>query len=190
MKPRLAILISGKGTNMASIVDNCRSGLLNAEVAFVASDKPDAEGLLFAVQKKIATHILPNPERDWEGAEKHLEGLLEEYSAGWVVLAGFMRILSPRFVAPRMGRIVNIHSSLLPSFPGRDSIRAAYEKGVKVTGVTVHLVDEEVDHGEILAQEPVRIHPGDTLEMLEDRIHRVEHVLYTRTLIDLLSSRR
>jgi len=101
-----------------------------------------------------------------------------------------MRILSPRFVAPRMGRIVNIHPSLLPSFPGRDSIRAAYEKGVKVTGVTVHLVDEEVDHGEILAQEPVRIHPGDTLEMLEDRIHRVEHVLYTRTLIDLLSSRR
>ncbi|HOG14572.1 MAG TPA: formyltransferase family protein, partial [Synergistales bacterium] len=133
---------------------------------------------------------LPNPERDWEGAEKHLEGLLEEYSTGWVVLAGFMRILSPRFVAPRMGRIVNIHPSLLPSFPGRDSIRAAYEKGVKVTGVTVHLVDEEVDHGEILAQEPVRIHPGDTLETLEDRIHRVEHVLYTRTLIDLLGPRR
>jgi phosphoribosylglycinamide formyltransferase-1 len=97
-----------------------------------------------------------------------------------------MRILSPGFVAPRRGRIVNIHPSLLPSFPGRDSISEAFAHGVKLTGVTVHLVDEEVDHGEILAQEPVRILPGDTLEELEERIHQAEHVMYTRTLIALL----
>ena len=117
MKPRLAILISGKGTNMACIVDNCRSGLLKAEVAFVASDKPDAGGLLFASQRKIATHVLPNPESDWE-AENTWKGFLKSIRR----MGGprrFMRILSPRFVAPRMGRIVNIHSLLLPSFPGR-----------------------------------------------------------------------
>lgn len=189
MKPRLAILISGRGSNMASIVDNCRSGLLNAEVAFVASDNPEAGGLLSASQRKIPTYLLPYSPQGGDNAERRLEDLLEDHSVEWLVLAGFMRILSPRFVAPRMGRIVNIHPSLLPCFPGRDSIRAAYEKGVKVTGVTVHLVDEEVDHGEILAQEPVRILPGDTLETLEERIHQTEHVLYTRALIDLLDRR-
>ena len=174
---------------MSVLVDNCSTGLLHAEVAFVASDNPEAGGLLSAHQRKIPTHLLPYSSLGGDNAERRLEILLEDHSAEWLLLAGFMRILSPRFVALRKGRIVNIHPSLLPSFPGKDSIRAAYEGEVKVTGVTVHLVDEEVDHGEILAQEPVRILPGDTLETLEERIHQTEHVLYTRTLIDLLDRR-
>lgn len=186
MKPTMAILISGRGTNMNTIVDNCHDGLINAEVAFVASDNPDAAGLHSARQKGIPTRVLPYSSQGRRDAERCLETLLEDHSVRWLILAGFMRILSPGFVAPRRGRIVNIHPSLLPSFPGRDSIREAFGHGVKLTGVTVHLVDEEVDHGEILAQEPVRILPGDTLEELEERIHQAEHVLYTRTLIDLL----
>ena len=125
MKPRLAILISGRGSNMAAIVDNCSAGLLCAEIAFVASDNPEAGGLLSASQREVPTYLLPYSPQGGGNAERRLENLLEDHSVEWLVLAGFMRILSPRFVAPRKGRIVTIHTSLLPSFPGRDYIRAA-----------------------------------------------------------------
>lgn len=187
MKNRLAVLISGRGSNMIAIADNCRAGLLDAEISFVASDRPDAPGLSWARGMKIPVRILPYSSQGRESAEKWLDDLLDNTGTDWLALAGFMRILSPEFVAKRKGRVINIHPSLLPSFPGRNSIREAYDHGVKITGVTVHFVDELVDHGKIIAQEPVRILPDDTIEDLEERIHMTEHVLFSRALMEIMS---
>lgn len=188
MRTTIAILISGKGSNMIAIARNCSCGLLNADIAFVASDNPEAPGLVEAEKLGLKTFLLPYEETGRTGAEKHLSGMMSTSGVDWLILAGFMRILSPGFVSQRKGQIVNIHPSILPSFPGLDPIRRAFDHGVKITGVTVHLVDEMVDHGRILAQEPVRINPADSVEELEEKIHSTEHVLYTRTLIDLLKT--
>lgn len=190
MKPRVAILISGRGSNMIAIARSCAGNVLKADISFVASDRPDAAGLVEAEKMALKTHILPYRDLGRSGAEGHLDGLLSTSKTDWLLLAGFMKILSPEFVSARKGRIVNIHPSLLPAFPGVDSIRRAFEYGVSVTGVTVHLVDEMVDHGRIISQEPVRILPGESLESLEERIHSTEHILYTRTLINLLEDSR
>ncbi len=189
MTPTIAILISGRGTNMLAIAHNCASGLLDARIAFVASDEPTAKGLEEASKLGIDTRILPYMECSKEKCEDMLQDLLIKSGSCFIVLAGFMRILSAGFVSRWRERIVNIHPSLLPSFPGTDSIRRAWEHGVKITGVTIHIVDEMIDHGRILAQEPVRIVPGTTLEKIEENIHQTEHILYTRTLRDLLSGR-
>ncbi|AER66882.1 phosphoribosylglycinamide formyltransferase [Thermovirga lienii DSM 17291] len=183
----VAVLISGRGTNMETIVKNCQAGKIPATVAFVGSSKKNAEGLKKAKNLGIPTVVLPYQE-GVETAEKTLLEELKNHHVEWIILAGFMRILSPKVVRSYPNRIVNIHPSLLPSFPGVDAIRQAFEYGVKVTGVTVHLVDEEVDHGPILAQMPVRISPYDTLETLEEKIHRVEHYLYTEVLKDLFTN--
>jgi len=185
----VAVLISGRGTNMENIVKNCKAGKIPATVAFVGSSKKNAEGLEKAKSLGIPTIVLPYH----EGIEVAEETLLEELKkrhVEWVILAGFMRILSPKVVRSYPNRIVNIHPSLLPSFPGVDAIKQAFKYGVKVTGVTVHLVDEKVDHGPILAQMPVRISPYDTLETLEEKIHRIEYYLYTEVLKDLFTNRR
>ena len=121
-------------------------------------------------------------------AEQVLAHRLEEEGVEWVVLAGFMRILSSSFVERFPGRIINIHPSLLPSFPGTQSILEAWEYGVRVTGVTVHIVDGQVDHGPILSQVPVSVEPQASLEALEAAIHAAEHELYWRTLKDLFAS--
>ncbi len=189
MTTNMAILISGRGTNMLAIADSCITGLLDARISFVASDEPSAKGLEEASRLGIDTRILPYRESGKEKSEEILQGLLEGSGANLIILAGFMRILSPGFVFRWRERIINIHPSLLPSFPGTGSIRKAWEHGVKITGVTVHMVDEIVDNGRILAQEPVRIMPGMTLEELEDNIHRTEHILYSRTLRDLLAGK-
>jgi phosphoribosylglycinamide formyltransferase-1 len=187
MTATVAILISGRGSNMLAIADNCMTGMLDARISFVASDEPAAKGLEEAAKLGMDTRILPYRESGKEMSEEILQGLLEESGSGLIVLAGFMRILSAGFVSRWRERIINIHPSLLPSFPGTDPIRRAWDHGVKITGVTVHVVDEMVDHGRILAQEPVRIMPEMTLEELEDKIHRTEHILYTRTLRDFLA---
>ncbi|MGC9490092.1 MAG: phosphoribosylglycinamide formyltransferase [Thermovirgaceae bacterium] len=184
MKKRLALLISGKGSNMERIIKNCGSGFINASVIFVASDRPEAPGLEKARSFEIPVQILPYREKGRHGAESSLlEKILRE-RIDLVVLAGFMRILSPWFVNQLAGKIINIHPSLLPAFPGAGSIERAWEAGVRVTGVTVHFVDEQVDHGPIIAQEPVRIGYDDTLESLERKIHDVEHRIYSRVLRD------
>lgn len=188
MKKSIAVLISGRGSNMIAIAQNCSCGLLNANVAFVASDNPEAPGLVEAGKMGLKTFLLPYEELGKTRAEGHLLNLLGSSGVDWLILAGFMRILSPEFVSRRKGHIVNIHPSILPAFPGLDPIRRAFDHGVKITGVTVHLVDEMVDHGRILAQEPVRISPGDSIEELQEKIHSTEHILYTRTLIDLLKT--
>jgi len=189
MKPRVAILISGKGTNMLALIRCFSEGLLPGEVALVATDNPDAPGLKKASEFGVKTFAFPYRSMGRESFETALRACLTAHEVEWILLAGFMKILSPEFVSAYSGRIVNIHPSLLPAFPGLDAIGQAWRYGVKITGVTVHLVDEQVDHGTILAQRALRIREGETLESLEARIHEVEHRLYWRTLRDLFKKK-
>ncbi len=182
-----AVLISGRGTNMAAIARAVAGNRLKARLKFVASDNPGAAGLDVARKFGYRAEILDYEKEGRSGAERQLVRLCSLNKVEWIVLAGFMRILSPEFVAAHRGRIVNIHPSLLPSFPGRDGIGDAWKYGVKITGVTVHLVDEGIDSGPILAQKAVPVRPADTPESLEKRIHRVEHGLYWKTLAALFS---
>lgn len=182
---KIALLISGAGSNMEAILDRIDSGHLDCRAVFVASDRPGALGIEKAAKRKIRTEILPY-RQGRERGEARLEELCLETKPDWLVLAGFMKILSPSFVSSHKDRIVNIHPALLPSFPGRHGIEDAWRAGVKVTGVTVHLVDELMDHGRILAQVPVRIRDSYDLTDLEKRIHRAEHQIYWRTLNKLI----
>jgi phosphoribosylglycinamide formyltransferase-1 len=187
--PKIAILLSGRGTNMVALARSVALGDLDADIRFVGSDRPDAEGLARAEALSLPTLVLPYREKGKDEAEELLLGYLDKNGVEWVVLAGFMRILSPRVVSRFRDRIANIHPALLPAFPGTGAIESAWNYGVKVTGVTVHLVDEEMDHGPILAQRCVPIDEGQTLEELEERIHEVEHDIYWRTLKDLFAGR-
>lgn len=180
-----AILVSGRGSNMEALAEAVRDGRLDARIDFVVADSAEAPALEKARKKGIDTFVLPYAAEGKKKAEKFLSGLCSTRSVEWIVLAGFMRILSPEFVRAHTGRIVNIHPSLLPSFPGKDGIGDAWKRGVAVTGVTIHLVDEEVDSGTILAQRPVEIHPEDTFEIVEKKIHDAEHALYWKTLSEL-----
>ncbi|GAB1427781.1 phosphoribosylglycinamide formyltransferase [Aminivibrio sp.] len=176
-----AILLSGRGSNMEALAEAVQSKRLSGRIAFVASDNPEAAGLRRAAELGLTTAVLPYSEGKKKG-EEELRRLCDIHRAEWIILAGFLSILSPEFVRSFRSRIVNIHPSLLPSFPGKHGIEDAWRRGVKITGVTVHLVDEGVDTGPILAQQGVEILPGETLESLEERIHRAEHSLYGKTL--------
>lgn len=181
-QPRIAILISGTGTNMEAIIKAIISGELSAEVTFVGSDRLSAKGLTTAAALGAQTKVFYYKRDGRENAETALADAIIETKTDWIVLAGFMRVLSPAFVKQFAGRIINIHPALLPSFPGAHGIRDAWDAGVDTTGVTVHIVDEEVDHGPILAQEAVKRLPGDTIETLEARIHETEHKIYKSAL--------
>lgn len=170
---------------MAAIARAVAEEKLKARLEFVASDNPEAAGLKTAKKMGFPTEILDYGKKSRAGAEQQLADLCSRRNVEWVVLAGFMRILSPLFVSAHEGRIVNIHPSLLPAFPGRDGIGDAWRYGVKITGVTIHLVDEGIDSGPIIAQKPVSVRSFETLESLEKRIHRAEHGLYWKTLADL-----
>ncbi len=183
---RMAILVSGRGTNMESICRKIESGDLPAELTFIASDNPGSSGLQKAQKAGLRTEVLPYHSGNRKAAEEHLARLIKETHTEWIVLAGFMKILSSEFVRQHQGKIVNIHPSILPSFPGAKGIEDAWNYGVKITGVTVHLVDEEVDHGIILAQIPVMVEESDSIEDLEGKIHSVEHNIYWKTLKELI----
>lgn len=187
--PRIAIFLSGRGTNMEVLVERLRSGDLEGEIVYVASDKPDSGGAARAKALGIEVKCYPYGLAGREACERTMKRDLEEANIDWIVLAGFMKILSPGFVSRFSGKIVNIHPSLLPAFPGTDAIGQAWRYGVRVTGVTVHLVDEKVDHGTILAQEALPLKEGETLESLESRIHEVEHRLYWQTLRNLFEGK-
>ncbi len=183
-----AILLSGRGSNMEVLAEAVASKKLNGRIAFVASDTPEAAGLKRAADLGLSTAVLPYAEGKKKG-EEELRRLCDIHGVEWIVLAGFLSILSPEFVRSFKNRIVNIHPSLLPSFPGKHGIEDAWRRGVKITGVTVHLVDEGVDTGPILAQQGLKIRPGESLESLEERIHRVEHSLYRETLALLFANK-
>jgi formyltetrahydrofolate-dependent phosphoribosylglycinamide formyltransferase len=188
MTAKAVILISGNGTNMAEIIRAQKSGELDADIALVISDNPNAPGLRKAKKlgcRTLVTEYAAGASR--EENERRIVEAIEQNDADWVVLAGFMRILSADFVRRFPGRIVNIHPSLLPAFPGAHAIKDAFEAGADITGVTIHIVDELVDHGPIIAQEEVPVLPGDTLETLETRIHATEHTLYPKALRSLFT---
>lgn len=189
MKHRIAILISGQGTNMEAIFDRIASGDLDATVAFVASDNDAAAGLRKAAARSIPVFTLPYELRGKMEAERSLASLCRERNVDWIILAGFMRILSATFISGFENRIVNIHPALLPAFPGAHAVRDAWDRGVRLTGVTVHLVDTGVDTGPILSQRAVSVLDEDSIETLEERIHTTEHIQYWETLRDLFSGR-
>ena len=180
--PRIAILISGTGTNMEALVKACISGELPAQVSFVGSDRLGAKGLDTARALGMSTRVFFYKKDGRASAEDAIADAVNETNTDWIILAGFMRILSPDFVRRFPGRIINIHPALLPEFPGAHAIKDAWDAGAAATGVTIHIVDEQVDHGPILAQEKVDIAENDTMETLENRIHETEHKIYKATL--------
>ena len=187
----IVILISGKGSNMAAIVRAANTQnwqeSLGARIACVISNRPEAEGLAVAAGLGIATRILDHrqfPSRDEFDAA--LRGAIDEHQPALVVLAGFMRILTLGFVAHYAGRLVNIHPSLLPAFPGLDTYQRALDAGCKVAGATVHQVTVDVDHGPILAQAVVPIVAGDTAATLAVRVLTQEHLIYPQAIRELL----
>jgi len=186
------VLGSGKGSNFVAIADACARGGLAAEVALVLSDVPDAGILARAAERGIpARHQPPGRFRTKldETTEAAWVAALREAGVDWVVLAGFMRILKGRFLEAFPLRVVNIHPSLLPSFPGLEAWKQALDYGVKYTGVTVHLVDAGVDTGPIVRQAAVPVRDDDTPARLHARIQEVEHRLYPEALQDLVTGR-
>ena len=177
-KRRVAILISGRGSNMRALVEQA-SGY---EVALIASNKPHAEGLDWARSRGLPTWTWDSKGVAKETYDDTLSGVLEDHRIGTIALAGFMRILSPAFIACWRGRIVNIHPSLLPKYRGLDTHKRAIEAGDTMAGCSVHLVTEELDAGEVLGQREVAIEAGDTAAALEQRVLAAEHRLYPKIL--------
>ncbi len=184
---RLAVLLSGRGSNFQSLADACDAGEVPARVVLVLSDRADAAGLAKARARGLPAAVVeraPGEKRDTH--EDRIAAAIQAAGADVLCLAGFMRVLSPAFVGRFERRIVNIHPSLLPSFPGLEAQRQALEHGAKVSGATVHLVDAGTDTGPIAAQEAVPVLTGDDEASLAARILAVEHRLYAATLARLL----
>lgn len=183
MTRRVAVLLSGRGSNFAAIHEAVGRGELDAEIAVVLSNRADAAGLARARDWGYRAVALPH--RAYPTREAHEDAVvaaIRESGAEIIVLAGYMRLLSPAFVQQYAGRILNIHPSLLPAFPGVDAQRQALEHGVKVSGCTVHLVDEQLDGGPILVQRAVPVEDDDTVETLSARILEQEHRAYVDAL--------
>lgn len=180
---KLGILISGRGSNMAAIIEAVQSGEIpKAEVAVVISDKTSAQGLEKAKARFIETVVVPRKGGTREEHDAKIINELKQSGVELVCLAGYMRLLSCDFVRAFPDKIINIHPSLLPAFPGLDAQRQAVEYGVRVSGCTVHFVDEELDHGAIILQKPVEVDATDTAETLSSKILRDEHRLYIEAL--------
>ena len=181
-RPRLGILLSGRGSNFEAIAANVLSGKLACDIGFVFSNRPEAPGLARARQLGLPTGVLPSAGVDRAAFDAQVIHLLKDNGVDLVCLAGYMRLLSGGFVAQFPRRILNIHPSLLPAFPGLDAQYQALVHGVKVTGCTVHLVDENLDSGPILLQSAVPVLDQDTLETLSLRILKEEHKLYSEAI--------
>ena len=180
---RLAIFVSGNGTNMQNIIERVRAGQIPAEIALVLIDNPEAYALKRAERLKVETVVVDRKRFDSkEKFEAEIERHLQRKKIDYIILAGFMRILSPAFVKAHPLRILNVHPALLPKFPGAHAIRDAWEAKAKVTGVTIHFVTEDVDSGPIVLQREVPVEPSDTLESLEQKVHAVEYELYPEAI--------
>ena len=181
----VVILISGRGSNMQSIVN---AGIPNARIAAVLSNNPDAAGLAWAAERGIATAALNHKDfADRAAFDREMMRLIDGFSPDLVVLAGFMRILTPEFCAHYEGRCINIHPSLLPAFAGLHTHRRAIEEGCRVAGCTIHFVTAELDNGPIIAQGVVPVLDGDTEEALAARVLSVEHVLFPQAVADFVA---
>jgi phosphoribosylglycinamide formyltransferase 1 len=191
---KLAILISGRGSNMKAILQSIStSDLTGVEATVVISNDPQAKGLAIAKEFNVSTETLANSELKGWAYDKNLFSILQKYNVtptnGLVCLAGYMRILSHEFVDIYKMRIINIHPSLLPSFPGLHAQKQALDYGVKITGCTIHFVDEKVDSGFIILQQSVKVLDSDSEETLSERILRQEHKLYPQA-IRLIAEKR
>ncbi len=184
----IAVFASGNGTNLQAIIDNIKKNTLKVRLAFVLSDNSAAFALKRAQRAGVKTIFLdPKKFSSKEAYDKEISGYLKDYKVDLVVLAGFMRILSPFFVKKFRNRILNIHPALLPAFKGASAIKDAFIYGAKVTGVTVHFVDEKIDHGPIIAQECLEVKEAEPLDKLEGRIHKLEHDIYPKAIAMIAS---
>jgi phosphoribosylglycinamide formyltransferase-1 len=183
-RKRVAVLISGRGSNMAALIDAAKDSSYPADIALVLSNRADAGGLLVAQAAGITTEVVEHTQfgKDRAGFERALQAALDKHRIEIVCLAGFMRLLSADFVGPWQGRILNIHPALLPAFKGLDTHRRAIEADAKVHGATVHFVVPEMDSGPIIAQGAVNVLAGDSEEALAARVIKVEHQIYPLAL--------
>ncbi len=190
MKKRISILLSGRGSNFEAIADNVASGKIpNAEIAIVISNREAAPGIEKARQRGLETAVIPSKGLEREQYDRKVVAVLEVKKVDLVCLAGFMRLLSPYFIRHFPYRILNIHPALLPAFPGLEAQRQALEHGVKVTGCSVHFVDENLDAGPIIIQAIVRVENDDTVETLSARILKEEHRIYSEAIRIVLEER-
>jgi phosphoribosylglycinamide formyltransferase-1 len=187
MEPTAAVLVSGAGSNLQALLDDAS---VAPHLGLVLSDRPDAGALERARDRGVPTIVLePAAFPDRASFTDAVRDALRERGVGVVVMAGFMRVLSPSFFEAFPNRVLNVHPALLPAFPGAHGVRDALDWGVKVTGVTVHLVDDQVDHGPIVSQEAVAVHEDDDRDSLEVRIHEAEHRLLPGAVRALLEGR-
>jgi phosphoribosylglycinamide formyltransferase-1 len=190
MIKRIGVLLSGRGSNFEALADGVAAGRIpNAEIAVVLSNRDGAPGIERAKLRKIITRVIPSKGLEREAYDRQVVAVLREYNVDLVCLAGYMRLLSPFFVASFPNRILNIHPSLLPSFPGLESQRQALEYGVKFAGCTVHFVDENLDAGPIILQSAVRVLDDDTEATLSARILAEEHRIYSEAVRIVLEGR-
>ncbi len=179
---KLGILLSGRGTNFMAIADSVKQGRIPAEIAIVISNRPEAPGIEHARQLGLDARVIPSKGRQREEHDAEVVNALHEKQVDLVCLAGYMRLLSPAFIRAFPNRILNIHPSLLPSFPGLEAQKQAIEYGVKVSGCTVHFVDEHLDHGAIIVQRTVPVLDTDDDHTLAARILEQEHKAYTEAI--------
>lgn len=189
MNKRLGILLSGRGSNFSAIADSIAEGRLDAQIGVVISNRVDAPGIELARQRGLNAQVLASKGLDREVYDRQLIGELRGNDVGLVCLAGYMRILSGHFIREFPQRILNIHPSLLPAFPGLDAQHQALEHGVKFSGCTVHFVDEGLDSGPIIQQAVVPVFDHDTAASLTDRILKEEHRIYTEAIALVLSGK-
>ena len=179
----LGILLSGRGSNFIAIADSIDVGRIpDARITVVISNRPDAAGIETARQRGIQALIIPSKGVQREEHDRAVVAALKENNVEWICLAGYMRLLSPWFVQQFPQRILNIHPSLLPAFPGLDAQKQAFEYGVKVSGCTVHFVDEQLDHGAIILQKTVPVLDADDDHTLAERILEKEHIAYSEAI--------
>lgn len=190
MKKRIGVLLSGRGSNFEALARSVDAGRIpNAEIAIVISHREDAPGLARARERRIPAIAIASKGLEREAFDRQVVAALEEKKVDLVCLAGYMRLLSPYFVRAFLNRILNIHPSLLPAFPGLEAQRQALEHGVKFAGATVHFVDEQLDAGPIIAQAVVPVEDADTIDTLSARILREEHRIYTEAVRLVLEGR-
>lgn len=184
---KIGILISGRGSNMVSLIEAAAGGRLDAEVALVISNMESAPGLERARERGVDTLVVSHKGRPREQHDLEMAAELKRRGVSLVCLAGYMRLVSPAFVRAFEHSILNIHPSLLPAFPGLDAQRQALDHGVKITGCTVHIVDEELDHGPIVLQRAVGVRDDDTAETLSARILQQEHLAYPEAVARVIA---
>jgi phosphoribosylglycinamide formyltransferase-1 len=183
MKKRIGVLLSGRGSNFVALAESVTAGRIpDAEIAIVVSNREGAPGIDKAKERGIATQIIPSKGLEREAYDRKVVAVLNEHNVDLICLAGYMRLLSPYFVASFPNRILNIHPSLLPSFPGLESQRQALEYGVKFAGCTVHFVDENLDAGPIVLQAAIPVRDEDTEATLSERILAEEHRIYSEAV--------